>query len=80
MAYAIFCLTTALMAAIFLFSPVMSQLKKKEPLNSVVEYSFISYSVFFLISLLVAPMMFFSVIIPSFGERFKFSLAQSFES
>ena len=80
MAYAIFCLTTALMAAIFLLTPVMKEVRGTQPLNPVVQYSFISYSVFFLVSLLAAPLMFLSVIIPSFGDRFRFTLSESLSS
>ena len=80
MAYFIFCLTTAIMASLFIFRPVMAQVIKNQPLNPVSQYSYISYSVFFMITILAAPVMFFSVIIPSFNERFKLTLGETLES
>lgn len=80
MAYFIFCLTTAIMATLFIFRPVMAQVIKNQPLNPVSQYSNISYFVFFNITMLTAPLIFFSVIIPSFNERFKFTLSETLES
>ena len=80
MAYFIFCVTTALMGSIFLLGPVLKQLAINQPLNQVVEYRTITHMVFFCVSLLLAPMMFLSVIVPSFGDRFRFTLTESLES
>lgn len=78
--YAIFCLTTALMGNLFLLRPVLGEVNKNQPLNPVIAYSYITHAVFFLVSMLMAPMMFLSVIVPSFGDRFRFTLTESLES
>lgn len=78
--YFIFCLTTALMAVAFLLKPVLLNVKKNQPLNPVIQYTSISYIVFFSVSMILAPMMFLSVIVPSFGDRFRFTLGETLES
>ena len=77
MVYAIFALTTAIMASLFLLNPTFKLLRVKQPLNPIVQYSWITQIVFFCMSLLFAPIMFLSVIVPSMGDRFKIALEQS---
>ena len=68
------------MGNIFLLRPVLGEVNKRQPLNPVITYTYITHAVFFLVSMLMAPMMFLSVIMPSFGDRFRFTLAESLES
>jgi|Laugresubdmm15sn_1035100.scaffolds.fasta_scaffold00064_20 hypothetical protein len=69
--YILFCLTTAITAAIELLHPVI--LKQTENAGTV-DSKLTIYTVFIVISTMFAPFIFFSCIIPSWGERFKTSL------
>jgi len=69
--YILFCLTTAITAAIELLRPVIyKQTKEVGPVGSKLTI----YIVFLTVSTLFAPFIFFSCIIPSWGDRFKISL------
>jgi hypothetical protein len=68
------------MAMVFIMTPVLNQVQKIQPLNPVSQYSWLTYLVFFLMSLMLAPGIFWSVIIPSFGDRFRFTLTESLTS
>ncbi len=69
--YALFAVTTSLTALYELVSPVIA-LRKSEnkPTLSVP----LIYIIFLCLNILAAPAVFFSCIIPSFGERFRKSL------
>jgi hypothetical protein len=69
--YALFCLTTATMATIDLLMPVIAM---ENSAVGKIESKGITYIVFFTISIVLAPLLFFSCIIPSWNERFKISL------
>lgn len=75
--YVLFATTTSLAAMYELFIPVIRELRSIQPKNNAVEYSWITYSVFFLLTLVLAPLVLPSCLIPSFGERFKKSLLSS---
>lgn len=75
--YVIFAITTALAAMYELFIPVFRELEKISSNNNVIEYKWICYFTFFVFTVLLAPLMLPSCIIPSFGERFKKSLLKS---
>jgi len=66
--YAIFAIATALTAIYELTLPVLS-LRKQEnkPMQSII----LLLITFFLVYLLIAPLVFFSCIIPSWGDAFK---------
>jgi len=69
--YILFSLTTAITAAIELLCPVISkQIEEVGEVDSKVTI----YIVFIIVSTMFAPFIFFSCIIPSWGERFKISL------
>lgn len=69
--YILFCLTTALTAAIELLSPVIyKQSQEHGPVHSKITI----YIVFISVTTVFAPFIFFSCIIPSWGNRFKISL------
>lgn len=69
--YILFCLTTAITAAIELLSPVIyKQAKEVGPVSSKLTI----YVVFLSVTTVFAPFIFFSCIIPSWGNRFKISL------
>lgn len=68
------------MASVFILKPAILMVSVVEPLSPVVEYIWITYLAFFCMAMLVAPALFLSVIIPSFGERFKNTLAKSLET
>jgi hypothetical protein len=69
--YILFCLTTAITASIELLYPVIA--KQVEEVGGV-DSKLTIYIVFLLVSTLFAPFIFFSCIIPSWGDRFKISL------
>lgn len=69
--YALFALTTAIVSLLELLGPVINfRIKNKKP----VEHVYLTYFVFFCISLLIAPLVFLSCIVPSMGERFRETL------
>lgn len=68
--YGIFCLTTAIMATVYLLTPVLNS--REEP----IEHPFLIYLVFFVISIITAPILFYSTISPSASEVFKEYLAK----
>jgi hypothetical protein len=75
--YALFALTTALTSAILLMRPVLKDLEREEPLNTMIEYKFITYLTFGVISILVAPIMFLACIVPDKNNTFRDTLAKS---
>lgn len=69
--YILFCLTTAITASIELLYPVMMrQIEEAGQVDSKLTI----YTVFLVVSTIFAPFIFFSCIIPSWGDRFKNSL------
>lgn len=68
--YGIFALTTAIMATVYLLAPVINQ----QP--GPVENKFLLYSVFFMMSIITAPVVFYSTISWSTAEVFKEHLAK----
>ena len=71
--YAIFAIATAITAILEILGPVILHERMSE---GTVESEKTLYTAFFLIVLLVAPLVFFSCVIPSMGERFRNSLAK----
>ncbi len=71
--YLLFASTTAIVAVLELFNPVLSLLEKSAPEVNVVEYKHISKFVFLVFAFSVAPVIFLPCIIPSIGERFRIS-------
>ena len=65
------------MAAIFLYNPVINKLQQNQPLNPVAENPVIGHFVFFCMSMLAAPLVFFATIVPSTAEKFKNTLETS---
>ncbi len=72
--YAIFAITTGLVANYELIAPVFADLALIEPEHNMLEYKWISYIVFTLIDTVAAPVVILSCIIPSVGERFRNAL------
>lgn len=69
--YVLFCLTTAITAALELLRPVIyKQTKEVGEVSSKLTI----YVVFITVTTVFAPFIFFSCIIPSWGDRFKISL------
>ena len=68
--YCLFALTTAFSAVYELLMPVVT-LEEKE---GKVEYKVVMYITFFFFSILIAPLVFFSCIKPSMGDRFRDAL------
>ena len=68
--YTLFALTTAFTALYEILFPVIQ--RRKETYK--VENELVVYITFFSLSLLIAPLIFLSCIIPSMGDRFRNSL------
>lgn len=68
--YCLFAATTAFASIYELLMPVINLENKNKP----VQYKFIMYPTFFTFSLLIAPFVFLSCIIPSMSDRFKDAL------
>jgi len=75
--YILFAITTSATAVYELYVPVMRALEEANEENTVIEYKYISYFVFIVFTLGLAPLMLFPCIIPSFGERFRIALIKS---
>ena len=75
--YALFCLTTSLAAFFTLMWPVLIKLKGEQPNNQLIQYPFITASVFILMGILSAPLLFFPAIIPTLAETFQKTLYAS---
>ena len=69
--YLLFSLTTAVCAVWELLVPVIHLEKEK---SSKVGAEKLIYIVFFIMSIILAPLVFLSCIIPSMGDRFRSSL------
>lgn len=70
--YAIFAIATALVSLYELVWPVIA--------HRDIEYKKLYLLVFFMLDLLVAPLVFLSCIIPSWGERFRDGLGKELDS
>ena len=73
--YAVFCLATAITAAITLLAPTLEKLLKNQPNNILVDYTPLTYMVFVVMAVLVAPVLFFPALAGS--DKFKDSLYNS---
>lgn len=80
MGYFIFCVVTAFIATLFLFKPVLSKLKESNPNHNIVLYSWISYPVFFIITILIAPITFLATIVPGTSVVYQDALFASMNS
>jgi len=77
--YVLCAITTGLVAVYELFWPVITQLKITHQELSVVRYSKLTLTSFFVLSVLVAPLILPACIIPSKGERFRQALVTNLE-
>jgi hypothetical protein len=75
--YILFAVTTTATSLYELYIPVMRILEDKSPKSNMIEYKWITYVTFTLFSLLFAPIILPSCIIPSFGDRFRKALLTS---
>jgi len=66
--YAIFALTTSIVSLYELVAPVIA-LRKSQGLPTLPVH--LLYLVTFLLNIVAAPLVFFSCIVPSFGDRFR---------
>lgn len=72
--YSLFALTTAFTALYEIMHPVMQERQMDKPS---LEHPWLMYLIFFCIALLSAPLIFFSCIIPAWGERFRVQLSKT---
>ena len=67
--YILFCITTSITSILDLFWPAIKLAKKDGIKNEVTEYPLFSIGVFFTINLVIAPLLFFVIIVPSLNEQ-----------
>ena len=77
--YMLCAVTTGLVAVYELFWPVISSLRVTHPELMVVQYWKTSLVTFFLMSVLIAPLVIASCVVPSMGARFRSALAVNLE-
>jgi hypothetical protein len=77
--YILCAVTTGVVAVYELFWPVISQLRITHQELNIVRYWKIAIATFFLMSVLVAPLILPACLIPSKGERFRQTLATNLE-
>jgi hypothetical protein len=77
--YVLCAVTTGVVAVYELFWPVITQLRITHKELNIVRYSKIAVTTFFIMSVLVAPLLLPACIIPSRGERFRNTLAVNLE-
>ena len=63
--YILFCITTSIVAILDLFWPAIVAARKEAIKNEITEYPLLSVVVFFCINLIIAPLLFLVVIVPS---------------
>lgn len=67
--YILFCITTSITSILDIFWPVISLAKKDGIKNEVTESPVFSTIVFFVINTIIAPLLFFVIIVPSLNEQ-----------
>lgn len=72
--YVLFAVTTSLTFMYEVFSPVMKQLEIVNSEDNMVQSKGLSYAVYFLIGVLIAPLLLPVCLIPSFSDRFRKTL------
>jgi hypothetical protein len=77
--YPLFALTTGLIACYKLYAAVIEQLKTTNSNSTLVEYTFVGYITFLILSMLVAPIIFLVIISPSLEQKFIDSMVESIE-
>lgn len=70
--YIIFALTTAVTSVLELLHPVIS--RREADTNKRIPRKLILYSTFFVFGVVLAPIIFFSCVVPSMSARFRSSL------
>lgn len=78
--YILCSVTTAIVAIYELFWPVIAQLRVTHSELNVAKYWKISIASFFIMTVLVAPLVLPACLIPSKGERFRQALAVNLEN
>jgi hypothetical protein len=78
--YVLCAVTTGVVAVYELFWPVITQLRITHKELNIVRYWKIAVTTFFIMSVLVAPLLLPACIIPSRGERFRNTLAVNLEN
>ncbi len=75
--YIFFALTTALAAVVTILMPVLKELYEDQPSNPLLESTFLTYMVFILLSVVVAPLLAIPTIFDRPNQVFKDALLNS---
>jgi hypothetical protein len=69
--YALFAVTTAITGCVVLLKPSLNMIAEVQPLNPLVQAPALAYMVFFLVSLLFAPLLPIAMFISASNDKFK---------
>lgn len=75
--YALLALTTAIASAFTILVPVLKELSREQPDNTLVENPLLTYLTYISIGIIVAPILFVPTILPTYNEIFKEHLLKS---
>ena len=75
--YLVFATTTALVGIFKIFYPLMTALAEIRPSHNMIDYKFISYTAFFGLMWLCAPITLIAVLVPSSTKEFIDSMLQA---
>ena len=67
--YLLFCITTSITSLMYLFWPAVQLARKDGIKNEVTQYPILSTFIFFVINSIIAPFLFFVIIVPSLNEQ-----------
>jgi len=74
--YFLFAITTATVSAYHFFIPILNAISKTHSELNVVEYKYLTILILFLLTILLAPLMFLISIVPTLGMEFKIKLQE----
>ena len=75
--YLVFCLTTAIMSLFRHFIPNLERMAAENVVNEVSKAKFVSYTVYFCLAFIFAPVVIFPVLFEKNNKRFKDAMYES---
>ena len=78
--YILFCTSIAATSLITIANPVIKRIKKARPLNDVSQHANLALFIFFIMALLMAPLVVVPTIIPKYNLSFKDTFYETLEA
>lgn len=75
--YLIFAVATSLVTLLHYFIPALRHAKNNGVVNSITEHPIVASLTYFVVTVVVAPFVFSTIIVPSHGQRFAEGLYRS---